>query len=646
MEEWNMKILFSIFLFTFVIIIIFYPLNASGTEQPRHDEARKNYSNDQLKRHIEIVSQDLVVGSPKFDVNKTSGKINSSSNPGFKSVDNQSGKVSFGLSSFSKDQFKSCNPGFKCIANFSTGWNDDTSIQFSTNNTNKQSKIIGEEVDVKPKEKFHLVVHMKLNKWATQSQVKLEGFNQTSIEWDKIEQCPSGDGAKGPREWKEYSCLVIIPENTTKIRTVLEAGWSSQPTKEATTWYDSIYVIKVYPFIADPNLKAEIVQQGLDFPVSMAFLGPNDFLVLEWHKGTVQRIVNGTALPKPLLDVNVSSGGERGLLGIALAKNTSKSQTGINKESTYVFLYFTAAEKDGGKPLDNRLYRYELVDNKLVNPKLILELPQGWRHNSGKILMGPDKYLYVMTGEAPFNKSTSKNRAMNYEGIDAEEPNGHGGILRIDQNGEVTDTHGILGDEEPLKKYYAYGIRNSFGMDFDPLTGKLWETENGPDFGDEINLVEPGFNSGFKKVQGIWNIPTRDKKGDLAPEMPSNLVNFSGKGKYSPPEFTWNDTVGPTAIKFLSTDKLGKQYENDMFVGDAKYGRIYHFELNKNRTALLLEGPLIDKVADNDRELGNVLFAQGIGGEITDLEIGPDGYLYAVALDTGEIYRIVPRHSN
>jgi aldose sugar dehydrogenase len=57
--------------------------------------------------------------------------------------------------------------------------------------------------------------------------------------------------------------------------------------------------------------------------------------------------------------------------------------------------------------------------------------------------------------------------------------------------------------EDPLNRYYAYGIRNSFGFDFDPITGNLWDTENGPGFGDEINFVEPGFNSGSKKVQGF-----------------------------------------------------------------------------------------------------------------------------------------------
>jgi glucose/arabinose dehydrogenase len=592
-EETNIGSLLCIFLSTLVIIILSYPLHASSTEH-----------------------------------------------------DNQTGMVSFGLDSFWKDQFKSCNQSFKCIANSSTGWDDNTSIQVSTNNTNKKSDIIGQEVDVKPKESFRFVVHMKLNQWATKSQAMLEGFNETSKEWYKIKRCPVS-GTNGPVEWKEFSCLIPIPENTTKIRPVLLAGPSSQPEKEALTWFDSVYMIKLNRSIADPNLKAEVVYQGLELPTSMAFLGPNDFLVLEFHKGTVQRIVNGTVLPEPLLDVNVASGGEKGMLGIALAKNSSASQTGNNKEPTYVFLYFTAAETDGGEALGNRLYRYELVDNKLVNPKLLLELPQGYRHNAGKILIGPDNYLYVVIGEAPFDKNSTKNIALNYKGMDADEPDGRGGILRIDQNGEITDTHGILGDEEPLNKYYAYGIRNSFGMDFDPLTGKLWDTENGPAFGDEINLVEPGFNSGWKKVQGIWTIPRAEKKGVPALENPPrHLVDFEGKGIYSSPEFTWNKTVGVTAIKFLSTDKLGKEYENDMFVADAKNGRIYHFELNQNRTALLLEGPLIDKVADDDKELGNVVFGQGFGGTVPDLEIGPDGYLYVVAMGAGEIYRIVPGDLN
>ena len=84
-----------------------------------------------------------------------------------------------------------------------------------------------------------------------------------------------------------------------------------------------------------------------------------------------------------------------------------------------------------------------------------------------------------------------------------DNPDGRSGILRITQDGKAVGD-GILGLIDPLNIYYAYGIRNSFGIDFDPVTGNLWDTENGPEYGDEINLVKPGFNSGWMVVQGIW----------------------------------------------------------------------------------------------------------------------------------------------
>lgn len=125
------------------------------------------------------------------------------------------------------------------------------------------------------------------------------------------------------------------------------------------------------------------------------------------------------------------------------------------------------------------------------------------------------------------------------------------------------------------------------------------------------------------------------------------LVDFGGKGKYSSPEFTWFNDVGPTAIKFFNSDKLGKQYENDIFVGDIINGNIYHFELDQQRTGLLLSpnGPLVDKVVSSyDKNFDEIIFGKGFGG-ITDIQIGPeDGYLYILTFDKtqGKIYRIVP----
>jgi glucose/arabinose dehydrogenase len=186
-------------------------------------------------------------------------------------------------------------------------------------------------------------------------------------------------------------------------------------------------------------------------------------------------------------------------------------------------------------------------------------------------------------------------------------------------------------------------------MDFDPLTGYLWDTENGPSFGDEINLVEPGFNSGWLKVQGFWPIDDytlldsvqkfNGYPGDNEVSgEPDNLVDFNNHGKYSNPEFSWNHTIGVTALNFLNSDKLGKEYENDMFVGDTR-GNLYHFDLNQNRTQLKFEGPLEDKIAGDSKEVVYIAFGQGFGGGIIDIETGPDGYLYILSGD-GSIYKI------
>jgi aldose sugar dehydrogenase len=276
--------------------------------------------------------------------------------------------------------------------------------------------------------------------------------------------------------------------------------------------------------INDPILKVEEVVRGLDLPTTMAFLGPNDILVLEKDKGTVQRIVNGKILPEPLLDVNVATSVERCMCGIAAVSNSSSN---VGSTTTYVFLYFTEAEitdsediTQGKDPLGNRLYRYELDNNnnKLINPVLLLDLPAtpGPRHNGGAIMIGPDNNLYISIGDVDGSGNGKETKAQNY--VNGIEPDGRGGILRITQDGKpvvgIAGSGGILGSSNsyPLNLYYAYGIRNSFGFDFDPVTGKLWDTENGPGDGpgegDEINLVEPGFNSGWQEVHGMASIAT------------------------------------------------------------------------------------------------------------------------------------------
>ncbi|HSF49313.1 MAG TPA: PQQ-dependent sugar dehydrogenase [Nitrososphaeraceae archaeon] len=410
------------------------------------------------------------------------------------------------------------------------------------------------------------------------------------------------------------------------------------------------------PTFKDPNLIAEVVYEGLKEPTAMDFLGPDDILVLEKDSGTVQRIVDGKILPEPLLSLDITSSDERGMLGIAIAKDDSITTTFIEPESINtnqnVFLFFSESQL-GEFPIGNRVYKYELVNDntKLANPTLLIDLPAfpDDSHVGGVLKVGPDNNLYFVVGDQRASLFTrtdspeSQTKAQNY--LNGKEPDGRSGILRITQDGETVRGVGILGDQHPLDKYYAYGIKNSFGFDFDPITGELWDTENGPRFGDEINLVEEGFNGGWANMQGIWRLDDSWEKGEVVtpPINPEDydLVDFDGKGKYSSPEFTFD--VAPTALKFLNSDKLGEEYENDMFVGDIKNGNLYHFELDEQRQGLLLDGPLADKVAE-DEEIEQVVFGNGFGG-ITDIDVGPDGYLYVLAFD-GTIYRIASTMAN
>jgi len=384
------------------------------------------------------------------------------------------------------------------------------------------------------------------------------------------------------------------------------------------------------PTVNDPNLKVDIVFKNsgkLDTPTtSMAFLGPNDILVLEKNKGTVRRIVNGHLESDPLLQVPVGNEVEWGMLGIAISQNPGK---------TYVFLYYTEAKGVGGNAgvLGNRLYRYELVNDKLVNPLLLLDLPatspllgQENNHNGGKVVIGPDGNLYVVIGDVGSHNGQAQN---NEKG---DPMDGTSGILRVTPDGQPVGG-GILGDSIPLRLYYAYGIRNSFGFDFDPITGTIWDTENGALDKDELNIVKPGFNSGWSQVMGF-----PPKRFD-----PQSLVTFDGRGQYSNPQFVWKQTVGPTALKFLNSAKLGNQYENTMFVGDVNNGDIYNLKLNSARNELLLTGPLSDHMADTPEEEQSIIFGQGFG-VVTDIKVGPDGYLYILGYD-GTIYKISPINS-
>ena len=382
------------------------------------------------------------------------------------------------------------------------------------------------------------------------------------------------------------------------------------------------------PSISEPSLTAELVLDGLLSPTSIAFLNENNILLLE-KEGRVRLISNGQLQPQPVLQlVGVESNNERGLLGIEVMDNK-------------VFLYVTeSGAQVEGIPTEgdvrNRVYSYTWDGTSLTNPQLLLDLPSGpgTNHQGGKLKIGPDNQLYVVVGEMQ-----REGQLQNFQSGPA--PDDTGVILRVNPADGSPSSGNPLSSEpaDPLSKYYAYGIRNSFGIDFDPVTGKLWDAENGEDVFDEINLVEPGFNSGWKQVMGPITANTGVSE--------SNLVNMPG-AQYTDPVFSWAESRGITDIEFFNSTAFGPSYENGIFVGDITTGTLFYFEPNADRTGINLESdPLLsDLIADSDDETSAVTFGTGFTG-ITDIETSPDGNLYILAFDRetegqGSFYRILP----
>src|SRR5574338_30899 len=346
------------------------------------------------------------------------------------------------------------------------------------------------------------------------------------------------------------------------------------------------------PTITDPDFTVQrYVKEGIpSSPTTMAFVG-KDILVLQRYDGLVRLVKDGVLQSNPVLDVSVAKDGERGMLGITSVGNT-------------VYVYFTAADIDAGKAIENRVFKYTWNGSELIDPVLLKTLPSDNFYHNGGAMTNFGGQVYAVIGDNG-NYGRLQNR-------NADWKNDTSVILRID----------------PPGPYYAMGIRNSFGIAVDPATGNLWDTENGDDVYDEINFVPENFNSGWIEIMGPVKNQTQI---DSLPKY-GNFV-------YSDPEFSWERTVAPTGIAF-GTKELGQS--DRVFVGDCNNGNIYRFKLNSERTGFVFESPeLSDNVVNVGESMDEILFGKNFGC-ITDVEQGPDGFLYIVSLSNGAIYRIVP----
>jgi glucose/arabinose dehydrogenase len=445
------------------------------------------------------------------------------------------------------------------------------------------------------------------------------------------------------------------------------------------------------PSVVDEDLEVRTAVSGLTQPISVAFLDRDDFLVVEKPTGQVKRVRDGNV--SVVLDLPVNFASERGLLGITLHPKF--------KKNGWVYLFWSEARSgvdnnalDGVRLMGNRIDRFEWDNGRLEFDRSIAKFrafqmdanqPLRGNHNGGVIDFGPDGKLYAVVGDTgrrgqtqnlvdgPFTPPAPDDQ---FGGPEPDDAHLTGSIVRLNDDGSAPrdnpfwrigrTTGGEVGDN--LQKLFAYGIRNSFGLTFDPRSGDLWEQENGDDSFSELNRVLPGMNSGWVQIMGPASRVAQFKEIETSPQFnglqqvrwaPTNIADtpeqalsrlFSLPGsQFSDPELSWKFEVGPGGIGFLDSKGLGREYEDDLFTGGStallQGGHIFRIELTGNRRAVDTDDPrLDDRVADNlakweITESESLLFGSNFG-VATDIETGADGDLYVVSSSRGSVFEI------
>ncbi len=372
------------------------------------------------------------------------------------------------------------------------------------------------------------------------------------------------------------------------------------------------------PYMIEPNFIIEEYVSGLHFPTTMVFM-EDDIIVLEKFTGYVRLVKDGQLQEEPLLKLKVDQNTENGLLGI----------TALDSK---VYIYFTEVQTAEpivpGKTLPreqvlgNRVYKYNWDGKNLSEGTLVKDLPVDLSkvafHAGGAMATGLDGTVYAVIGDTMRQGILQNLEIGSFE--DA------GVILKVNHDESVLRPSET---KNPQEHYFGMGIRNSFGLAIDPITGFLWDTENGPNDFDEVNLVESKFNSGWMKIMG----PATEKQ----------IKNLPRHGfEYSDPEFSWEQTVALTGLVFVNSE-LFNDYNDILLVGDWVSGSIYKFKLNSERTQFVFNDPgLKDLVLNAEDLLDEIIFASGFNG-VTDLHFGPDGLLYVLSIGDGVIYRISPK---
>jgi aldose sugar dehydrogenase len=311
--------------------------------------------------------------------------------------------------------------------------------------------------------------------------------------------------------------------------------------------------------------------------------------------------------------------------------------------------------------------------------------PLRGNHDGGVVRFGPDGKVYVIVGDTgrrgqmqnlefgPFGPGIPDDQ---FGGPEPDDAHFTGVIVRLNDDGTTPtdnpfyDAGAAIGGQAGanIQKIYAYGIRNSYGMNFDPISGTLWENENGDDSFSELNHVEPGMNSGWVQIMGPSSRVAQFKEIETSPQFfglqqirwpPTNIADTPAEAlsrlfmlpgaHFSDPEFSWKFEVAPAALGFVSGRALGPQYNGDLFMGGARdflfSGHIFRFQVTGNRRQVGVDDPRIeDRVADNlgkfeATESESLVWGQNFG-LTTDILQGPNGNLFVLSNTHGALYEV------
>jgi glucose/arabinose dehydrogenase len=340
------------------------------------------------------------------------------------------------------------------------------------------------------------------------------------------------------------------------------------------------------------SFRVEKVASGLEVPWSIVW-APDGRMIFTERPGRVRVMEKGTLNPKPLLTLtDVESAGEAGLMSVALHPQFSSNH----------FVYLSYAYTSGG--LRVRVVRYREAAEGLVDRKVIIEdLPAARAHAGCRIRFGSDGKLYVTTGDA-----TNRNLAQQLNSL-------AGKTLRLNDDGTVPQDNPFVGRQDARPEIWSLGHRNAQGLDFQPGTNLMFQTEHGPSGfdgpggGDEVNIVEKGKNYGWPTIHH-----TETAAGLESPLLEYTPACAPGSGAF------YRGSVLP-------------QFKGNFFFGCLRGERVIRVVLDGRR------------VVSQENLLQNY-------GRIREVAEGPDGYLYVStsnrdgrgrpAEDDDRILRLVP----